>query len=829
MIVKFVKLISALTVLLCCCISPCVSHAEELPTSLMNGSFEIPTVPNKGFFDGDESSVWLPNVWYMRTNAGFEGLAKEQGADGFYWKTTAINGLIELISPKRGSLSDYNIDGPYDGNQFAELVAEEQSSLYQTVSTTTAGEVFNWKLAHAGRNSKDTMGLFIGPAQADYNKKTAAGNDIFMWMAELIKNTSQINWENADVGYTKHTVYSQKDIDLSKVTIDNYTEYFSFTKTAQINQEWRCWLITDNAGQWGEYTDIYTVPENQTETTFAFTAITGEGRDSQTGQPNEGNLLDGISFATFYPLRVATTQGGTGTVSVGETKQEVSYDADYTGIFDDGTVITVTATPEDGYHLLGMYINGVFCTGDDEGHFTDLGNGIYSHTVTIDTARYVQLVFAKEGTVIYDPNGGTFRGTSDDTEITMSSLADESEWKNTEDALPPNDKTRFIGWYVGRIVHNNTPGGALITSDHAVTYNTGTVLGDTSDDTIGLDYKLAVRGDTGSQVFDINDGLVMIAEWEYLQETEAKTKPMEDGHYLNDTSGGYVTQVIIDSDSKTVREDGYGRLRDVVTLHAKANDGYRFRGWHDADGNLLSVRDIYEYEVSGHTMVYAYFSELHRPIVSFVSATGEEQLNGLGTHTIYCGTGNQPESAFTGIGGENVYGSTISTAFITRQLLDPMHTYSYSQWSIIIPKPTAEKPVFIKKTAEETNSMFIFGDTPVIRDADGVQIKKGNIYKVTAFADGTDHITINLFNTLFIPTAITTAGEVELIYGITLDSIYAPGAEATLDLKLNASDMLFESVDITDKNKYIHSENMEEYLNDPNNKYSGAKPASEVK
>lgn len=828
---KAAKFISAIAIAICTFAIATAVYATEttqLPEHLINGSFEIPVVSKVSSSDGDLSSG-SKGAWYLQTNDGFEKLAINQGYDGFGWKTTAFDKKIELVSVNRADTSSYNVS-PYDGDQFAELIAEEQSSIYQTISTTTVGEVFNWELAHAGRMTKDTMGLFIGPAQADYMKKTAAGNDIFMWMAELIKSTSQIEWEDADVGYTKHTVYSQKDIDLSKVTSSNYTDYFSFTKTSEINQEWQCWLITDAAGKWGTYSGRYTVPEGQSETTFAFTAITGYANwPTIAGQYNEGNLLDAITFSTSYPLLVATTQGGTGTVSFdGKQQGDVFYDADYTNIFDDGTVVTVTATPEEGYHLLGMYINGVFCTGDEAGHFTDLGNGSYSHTVTIDTPRYVQLVFAKKGTVIYDPNGGTYKGKSEDTEITMASVADEEnntykEWTNTEDALPPNDKTKFIGWYVGRIAHNGVAGGALITSDHTVTYNTGGVIGDTDDDTIDLSYELVVRDGEGTAKFDFSDGLVMIAEWEYLQETAVRTKPMEDGHYLDDASGGNVTTTIKDIDSATVRDGAYGRLRDVVTLHATANAGYRFRGWYDADGNELSGKDTYEYEVSGNTVVYAYFSELHHPIVSFVSATGNELLEGQGTHTIYCGTGETPASALTGKGGEDVYGSTISTGFVTRQLLDTNHQYAYSQWSITIPAPTAEKPIYIKKTADATSSSFVFNTTPVIQDADGVQVNKGNIYKVTALADDAKFITLYLFNTLFSPVTMTTDGEVELIYGITLDSIYAPGAEATLDLKLHVSDMLFESVDIREDNeKFIHSETLDEYFNDADNKYSGA-------
>lgn len=825
---KVAKIISAIAVAMCSfAVTMTINAAEatEFPRSLVNGSFDIPVVPSISNYDGDLSSG-TKGSWYLNTNEGFEERAIAQGYPSFGWRTTAYDEKIELVSQKRSATTGYNVV-PYEGDQFAELIAEEQSSLYQTVSTPVVGEVFNWSLAHAGRAERDTMGLFIGPAQADYMKVDSWDNDIFMWMAELIKNTSQIEWEKADVGCTKHTVYSRKDIDLSKVTEKNYTNYFSFTKTDEINQEWQCWLITDDAGAWGVYSGSYTIPENQPATTFAFTAITGHDNYSALGRYNEGNLLDAIKFSTSYPLRATTTQGGSGTVTVDGTKiGDIIYNSDYANVFEAGTEVIITATPAAGYNLVGMYINGTFCTTEEtEDHFTHLGNGVYSHTVTVDTARYIQLIFSKKSTVIYDPNGGTFMGTTENTEVTMAPYTNMTEnkyfsWKNTEDALPLDDKTRFIGWYVGRIIHNGTPGGALIASNHTINYNPGSTIGVYSDDTIDLYYSLVVRGGSGSQKFALNDGIVLMAEWEYLQETAVKTKPMEDAHYFDDSTGGYVTQTIEDIDSDVLRPDAYGRMRDVVTLTATANDGFRFRGWYDSQGNLLSDNSTYEYEVSDSTMVYAYFSELHHPIVAFVSATGNELLEGQGTHTIYCATGENPPSALTGKGGENLYGSTISTAFVTRQLLNTNHPYAYTQWSITLPAPTAQNPIYIK-SEDATSSSFVFNKTPVIRDAAGVQVNKGNIYKVTAFGNGADFITIHLFNILYNPVILTTEGEVEYIYGITLDNIYAPGATATLDLKTSFSDMLFESVDLTvDDGRFVRSETLDEYLTDEDNKYS---------
>lgn len=800
---------------------PTVKAETSYPTHLMNGNFETPVVPKISSSDGDLSSG-SQGAWYLNTTEGYEAMSD----NNFFWQTTSSDGKMEIVSVNRGSLNGYGVKAPYDGDQFAELIAEEQSSLYQNISTPYPGTVQNWSLSHAGRTTKDTMALFIGPKQDSYSKTKGIQGDIFMWMAELIRSSSDINWSTAEVGATAHTVYSQANIDITQITKDNYTDYFSLSKTALINQEWKCWLITDNAGEWGSYSGSYTVPEDQPITTFAFTALTGYANSPQiAGQYNEGNLLDGFSFATTFPLRVATTEGGYVTLNV--TDETVTYDNDHISNYDDGTEIVVTATPYDGYHLLGAYINGTFCSLSDDGHFTKTDDDSYSHNVVIDQARYVQLIFAKSETLIYDANGGMYKGSIEDTEITMASNPEaESDsynvWENTEDAvpLPENEgKQNFIGWYVARVTHNGVSGGALIDSNHTVSYQVGTP-GDISDDTLKLDYNLVVRGGSGSQEFDLTDGLVFIAQWEYLQEAISMTKHSEDAEYHEDVHGGTVSQIIEDSDSTIVRENNFGRLRDIVTLTAHPSNGYRFRGWYDENGTLLSEGITYEYEVSQATKIYAHFSEAHTPIISFVSATGSEKLNGMGTHTIRVIDGATPDSALTGIGGLKVYGNTISTGFLTRQILDADHAYRYSQWSITIPTPTQSTPLYIKKDAISESLDFVFNSTPVIEDDAEVQVNKGNIYEVLNLVNGEDYLVINIFNTL--PTVVT-GGFVEITYNITIDNIYAPGATATLDLKESAADMLFGSVDITeDGDKYIHSGSMDEYLTDPDNEYSSA-------
>ena len=117
----------------------------------------------------------------------------------FYWKTTASDKRIEIGTDNvskanmRSFWGTGNSDNLTAGHndQFAELVAEEQASLYQNIKTEP-GSVLSWSLMHRGRyhsstGGKDTMALFIGPAQDGLTKATGTGNnDIFMQLAQLL-------------------------------------------------------------------------------------------------------------------------------------------------------------------------------------------------------------------------------------------------------------------------------------------------------------------------------------------------------------------------------------------------------------------------------------------------------------------------------------------------------------------------------------------------------------------------------------------------------------------------------------------------------------------
>ncbi|TDD21254.1 DUF11 domain-containing protein [Nonomuraea diastatica] len=71
------------------------------------------------------------------------------------WRTTATDHVIEIWH------DGFNEVPAADGKQFAELNANQVSTLYQDLPTTP-GTTLYWRLSHRGRNGPDTMALDIG-------------------------------------------------------------------------------------------------------------------------------------------------------------------------------------------------------------------------------------------------------------------------------------------------------------------------------------------------------------------------------------------------------------------------------------------------------------------------------------------------------------------------------------------------------------------------------------------------------------------------------------------------------------------------------------------
>lgn len=249
------------------------------------------------------------------------------------WSTTAIGQLIEFgvnigtSSAPQLSGNDKRIP---DGNQFAELNADEVSTLYQNVSTV-GGHIYEWGLSHRGREGKDTMALIIGPKQANAPAKpNENGQDQFMRLTDWVQRNAQTLGVTVprDGCSQRITVYSKKfDENGGFLNNPGSESPFSTAPSNLYTETWSVWIIATGNQSWGSYGThdptydplkgigggigcSYTVPVGQNETTFAFCSYAGATSDKTLG-----NLLDNITFSLYHNVTFTTTAGGQGTVS----------------------------------------------------------------------------------------------------------------------------------------------------------------------------------------------------------------------------------------------------------------------------------------------------------------------------------------------------------------------------------------------------------------------------------------------------------------------------------------------------------------------------------
>ena len=339
---------------------------------LQNGSFEDgPTFPDK-YSQPDQNDV--PS-----------------------WNTTAFQGKIELFKENKNTYIQNVTLKPSDGTYAAELNADEESTLYQNVSTSPSS-VYEWGLDHGARNGTDTMALVIGPKQSvDPSKPSKDGRDQLMQMVDwlIAQNMTSVK-TSAGLG-EQLTVYSKKFAAGGTFEDNAGNNPFSLTPSAIYTEEWHIWIMassktTSGTNPWNSYGSnaessagsssvsskavdlskyyLYTVPSGQTETLFGFVSV---GYDQSSTTPDKaktfGNFLDNINFEIYHPLSGSTTTHGSAVVggSDGTTGGTGSSDGHHVTVDNklatyvvDGEPLKIQAIVKkvdayDGCEFVGVY------------------------------------------------------------------------------------------------------------------------------------------------------------------------------------------------------------------------------------------------------------------------------------------------------------------------------------------------------------------------------------------------------------------------------------------------------------------------------------------
>lgn len=561
------------------------------------------------------------------------------------WHTTAFDQKIEFGSRRNGKdapqLTGNNKEIP-DGDQFAELNADEESTLYQ-YAATVGGNVYEWGLSHRGRYGIDRMAVIIGPKQSQIDPATGEridvdpakpdknGKDQFMRMTDWVKSHAEkLGVKIPVTGCTqKITVYSKKFAKNGRFQNDT-GDAFNASPTDVYTEKWNVWIIGTSSTAWGNYgtkspdyaagnlaySCRYAVPDGQTKTVFAFCSY------SAAGGKTCGNLIDNIHFSLYQTITAAATAGGSGNIRI-STGEETKIGGSMSElVVANGSTITVQAVePKNDVQFVGAYVTRQTQNGLKKEFIPaassswDKVDRTYTYVHPVEEPADIVLVFVKKPMVIYEANGGDQYTHGDNGTNAVSfaqqvrddgSKTERLPYESQEATTKTKDGWRFDGWLLARKEK-------VLPAVHTVSY-------DTASETFTF------TADDGTKETLESGGATLIAQWRWRQRfvTASRVKDkdgMVSADIQENTACGSIT---VTSDGAAVKTetteavtDYYSQANEKITATATAKNGYRFVGWYQQlDGDtyqFISNQETYTYtaKAEGVQTVYARFAPTH--------------------------------------------------------------------------------------------------------------------------------------------------------------------------------------------------------------------------
>ncbi|MDB1445066.1 InlB B-repeat-containing protein, partial [Bifidobacterium adolescentis] len=231
--------------------------------SLANGDFSYPSFSDiqkneqenaadlRTFLKSDDGTLWYNMSSTDLSKYGKIGQIPGFDSSRFAWSSTENGSRVELQQDRNTK------------NTYAEIVAQQDNtSIYQNVSTGNGGVLYKIRLKHASRQSShaDRMQVLVG-------SDTAHATPV-----EMTRVTS--NGHGDKVG-GKSTIIT--------------------TKVSNTDPR-------DHGSQWETYEGYYQVPEGQKNAVFMFKSLEGFKEYETLSGNNIGNLVDDIEFSRSYKL-----------------------------------------------------------------------------------------------------------------------------------------------------------------------------------------------------------------------------------------------------------------------------------------------------------------------------------------------------------------------------------------------------------------------------------------------------------------------------------------------------------------------------------------------
>ena len=659
----------------------------------------------------DNMSFTDKNGNNMLENAGFDDIAVSGKYSSFSaanapspkagigWNTTAADYMVEVGNIKNGdayglsAIIETVIKKPYikNGDQFAELNASQESSLYQIVNTAP-GKMYRWGLSHRGRSGKDTMALIIGPNQPYEPKKTSAtARDQLMQMVDWLYSQTDVALDIPATGCS-----NEIKLYTSKFNASGGFEYsgdsISWQSDENHTEEWSIWILSSQNDDWFDYGDIdigaaynynYIVPQGQNKTVFGFVSVNAVDASGK-GDKTYGNLLDNIEFKELYYVNADFNKSPVseyGTVYI-DPEVDDTFEPDDstidTGWVFAGSNITVCYRPGQR-EFIGGNINGVFVPADEWIEVTVDGKKEYQYKFNnVNSSITVNIIYQAKN-VIYDscnPYPYQYNGDGSGYEVPLSDSLPEY----ISHAPQADDGWKFMGWqYI--LTQENDIKTYMFDAVHKVEY-----YKENESEFLQIS-KILPDSTIQTVVSNIpeRDGITFFAQWKYRQRVIAKTFDEASSTYETSTEGGTVEVKLLYTDDKSpesateykpvgetaVGQELYASAGDTyIGITAKNKTGFVFGGWYDESGALVTRNPTYSYKVKDGdvTQLYAYFNPIGYDVTVNTKVIGNAEdeskyfaitctFSGLRENHIYAITG-LPNNVNITVNGETVVNPT---------------------------------------------------------------------------------------------------------------------------------------------------------------------------
>ena len=569
---------------------------------------------------------------------------------GIGWCTTASSYKVEIGNLKYGNAyglpietvtTVFNEPSIREGNQFVELNADEESSLYQMV-TTEIGKMYRWSLSHRGREGLDTMALIIGPDQPYLPKKTGKyARDQLMQIADWIYSQTDVALDLPEQGCSqKITLYTPKFNSNGGWELSD--NIFSWQKDTEHTEEWSVWIISSANDAWHDYGELdseasynfeYIVPEGHHQSIFGFVSHSSTRSNGQKDN-TYGNLLDNISFKEYYYIDVnnATNNGGS-ELKIVDEEDEFLHESTTSGWAFAGSNISIHLK-EGERKIIGAYIGNTFVP--ISAWVYDENNGEYIYSIENVTSSVKVEVIYVANTIVYDSRSEHIYQYRDDGNGNYSGGCEftlgPSFSEYISHAPKAEDGWEFVGW---KYISPADKTVYMLDAVHKVVFVENTT--DIHNSTFAI-YKILSGGETQLIVGNIpyDEGVTLSAEWKYRQRVISKTFNNSSSEYDISTEGGYAEIAVISGEasdksdylvgSDKVGEELYSSGGTYINVSAYRTTGYTFNGWYDASGNLVSNNISYTYRVGDGkvTELYAYFEPVGYDISVHCSVEGDD-------------------------------------------------------------------------------------------------------------------------------------------------------------------------------------------------------------